>query len=84
MNRPIDTSRDADVRQLDAFRAMTPGARLRLAESMSAEIRALTRSGIQARHPEFAPDDVDAALAEILLGRPFASAARPRRAVGVR
>ncbi len=66
MSRPFDTSRDADERQLDAFRAMTPGARLRLAESMSAEVTALTRSGIQARHPEYTPADIDVALVQIL------------------
>jgi hypothetical protein len=84
MSRPIDTSRDADERQLTALRAMTPEARLRLAESMSAEIRTLARSGIQARHPEYTPDDVDVALAQLLLGLPLASAARSRRPVGTR
>jgi hypothetical protein len=84
MSRPIDTSRDADERQLNAFRAMTPEARLRLAESMSAEIRTLARSGIQARHPEYAPAEVDMALAEALLGLPLASEARSRRPVATR
>jgi hypothetical protein len=78
----IDTSREADERQMNAFRAMSPGARLRLAESMSAEITMLTRSGIQARHPEYTPADVDEALAQILLGgvRPV-SEPRSRRLV---
>jgi hypothetical protein len=84
MSRPTDTSRDADERQLKAFRAMTPEARLRLAESMSAEIRMLTRSGIQARHPEYAPAEVDVALVEILLRVPLASKARFRRPVAAR
>jgi hypothetical protein len=66
MSRPIDTSPDADARQLGAFRAMTPEDRLRLADAMSAEIRSLARSGIRTRHPEYSPDQVDAALAEIL------------------
>jgi len=67
MSRPIDTSKDAAERQLNALRAMTPGARLRLAASMSAEITALTRAGIQARHPEYTPADVDVALVRILV-----------------
>ncbi len=81
MSRPLDTSRDADERQLKAFRAMTPEARLRLADSMSAEVRTLTRSGIQARHSEYAPAEVDLALAEALLGIPLARAAETWRRV---
>ena len=81
MSRPIDTSGDAAERQLTALRAMTPEARLHLAESMSAETRTLTRSGIQARHPEYGPAEVDVALAEAMLGFPLASRARHRRRV---
>ena len=84
MSRPIDTSRDAAERQLAAFRAMTPEARLRLAESMSAETRTLTRSGIQARHPEYGPAEVDVALAEAMLRFPLAPRARHRRWVAAR
>jgi len=80
----MDTSQEADDRQVRAFRAMTPEARLRLAESMSEEIRTLTRSGIQARHPEYAPAQVEVALAEALLGIPLASGARTRRRVAAR
>ena len=82
MSRPIDTSRDADERQLNLFRAMTPGARLRLAGSMSTEITALTRSGIQARHPEYTPAEVEVTLVRILLGGvPAGSEARSPRPV---
>lgn len=84
MSRPVDTSRDAHTRQLDAFRAMTPEARLHVAESMSAEIRALARSGIQSRHPEYAPAEVEAALGEVLLGLPLAAEARSRRPIARR
>jgi len=84
MTRPIDTSRDAAERQLNALRAMTPEARLRLAESMSAEIRSLARAGIQARHPEYTPAEVEVALAEALLGLPLASGARSRRPAAAR
>ena len=84
MSRPIDTSRDAAERQLTALREMSPEARLRLAESMSAETRTLTRSGIQARHPEYGPADLDVALAEAMLGLPLASKAGHRRRVAAR
>ena len=80
----MDSSRDAADRQLAAFRAITPEARLRIAESMSAEARSLTRTGIQARHPEYGPAEVDAALAEAMLGSPLASKAPHRRRVAAR
>ena len=73
MSRPNDTSRAADRRQLEAFRDMTPAARLRLAEVMSTEVRALARAGIRARHPEYSTEEVEAVLAELLLGRTLAS-----------
>jgi len=61
---------------------MAPQDRLRLAATMSAEIRSLARSGIRARHPEYAIDEVEAALVEILLGPELSGAASPPRAVG--
>jgi hypothetical protein len=82
MWRPIDTSVEARERQLDAYRAMTPQDRLRLADDMSADVRSLARSGIRARHPAYAIDEVEAALAEILLGPGLAAALRPHRPIG--
>jgi hypothetical protein len=76
MRRPIDTSAEARERQLDAYRAMRPQERLRLADEMSTDVRSLARAGIRARHPELASDeDVDTALARILLGPELARAA---------
>lgn len=73
--RPIDTSIEARRRQLDAFRAMTPQQRLRLADEMSGEVRSLARSGIRARMPAGSTEaDIDAELARILLGPDLASA----------
>jgi hypothetical protein len=83
MRRPFDTSVDAHQRQFDAFRSMASRDRLRLADEMSAEVRALVRSGIRARHPDYSAEEVDAALAEILLGHELA-AARGGRSVGTR
>ena len=84
MRRPSDTSPAARRRQLDAYRAMRPQERLRLAVVMSAEVRALTRSGILARHPEYSADEVERALADILLGQELAATLPRRRAVGAR
>lgn len=45
MARPLDTSAAADRRQVEAFRAMTPEQRLRLADEMSSEVRQLADAG---------------------------------------
>ena len=49
MRRPIDTSVEARERQLAAYRAMAPEARLRLAAEMSADVRSLSQAGRRAR-----------------------------------
>jgi hypothetical protein len=85
MGRPIDTSADAHARQLEAYRAMRPEERLRLADQMSAEVLALARSGIRARDAGNASEeDVEAALARILLGTDVAAALRARHSAGRR
>jgi hypothetical protein len=80
MARSLDTSADANQRQLLAFRSMTPTDRLQLADTMSAEVRSLAEAGIRQRHPEYSAEERQAALADILLGRELAAASRrPRR-----
>jgi hypothetical protein len=76
--RPIDTSVDAFERQLEAFRRMTPERRVELAAEMSDDIRALAMSGIRSRHPEYDSDQVEAALAELLVGPTLADRIRER------
>ena len=79
MARSLDTSADANQRQLLAFRSMTPKDRLQLADTMSTEIRFLADSGIRQRHPEYSAEERQAALADILLGPELAAASRRRR-----
>ena len=75
MIRPFDTTADARQQQLDAYRAMSPEERLRLADQMSDVVRSLTRSGIRARlGADTSEDEVDAELARILLGGDLAAA----------
>jgi hypothetical protein len=79
MRRPIDTSVEARARQLEAYRAMRPEDRLRLADQMSSEVRSLARSGIRARHRGNPTEgEVEAELARILLDADDAAAARAR------
>jgi hypothetical protein len=68
MLRARDTSAAASERQLEAFRAMTPGERVAIAAAMSDEIRVLAVAGIRDRHPAFTDDEVATRLAAILLG----------------
>jgi hypothetical protein len=46
---------------------MTPAERLRLAAELSADVRALTESGIRRRHPEWSADEQGAELVRILV-----------------
>lgn len=68
MFRARDTSDAAFQRQLEAFRAMTPGERLAIGAAMSDEIRALTEAGIRDRNTTYTDAQVAGALARILLG----------------
>ena len=64
---------------------MRPEERLRLADEMSDEVRSLARSGIRARHVgDASEDEVEAALARILLGADVAAAVRARHPAGRR
>ena len=78
MTRPLDTSPAAYSRQIEALRVMSPDDRLRAAELMSGEVRSLAAAGIRRRHPEYSLQDVDAALAEVLLGPESGSKEPPR------
>ena len=49
MGRPIDTSADMHRRQLGVLKAMTPAQRLRMADEMSTDVRALAESGKRSR-----------------------------------
>ena len=82
MSRPLDTSVDADRRLAEAIRALTPTERLRLADVMSVEVRALAEAGIRRRMPHITPTEVAIELGEIILGHDLAAAARAARPAG--
>ena len=79
MLRLRDTSVDARRRQLDAYRSIAPADRLRLAAELSADVRALTESGIRQRHPDWSSDERAAELARILARRDGVMTAGPER-----
>lgn len=66
MWRSLDTSIDARERQLERLRAMTPAARIELADAISDEVRSIAKAGIRARHPDWTPADVDAELRRLV------------------
>ncbi len=72
----MDTSADAYRLQLAAFRSMTPARRLQIADEMSSAVRDLAEAGLHRRRPDLADEERRADLAEILLGKELAAAAR--------
>ena len=81
--RPADTSASAHQAQLDAYRRMTPEARVRIALDLSAMARRMVRDGIRARHPEYTEDQLAAETIRAWLGPElFAMAYGDRPAAG--
>jgi len=76
MIRSGDTSAEAQARQLEAWRRMTPGERLAVAAEMSDALRGLVEAGIRSRRPDATASEVQAAVAEALLGPELAAALR--------
>ena len=74
MQRPADTSAEAHERYLERLRRLSPEERLATAATLSAEVRVLAEAGVRSRHPEYGPDQVRAAVTEILLGSDSATA----------
>jgi hypothetical protein len=81
MGRPLDTSEEAYRRQMDAFRAMWPAERLRIADAMSTEVRTLAEAGIRKRRPGASSEEVSDELARLMLGPELAARSRPVRSV---
>ena len=80
MAAPQDTAPDAWARYLRAVRALTPEERVRLAVSMSDDLREIARSGVRSRHPDWTDAAVEDQLADLILGAQVASARRTARA----
>jgi hypothetical protein len=66
--RPADTTPEAHAVQIAIYRRLGPEGRMELADRLSMDVRALSRAGIRARHPEYSPDQVEQALRRLLLG----------------
>lgn len=75
--RSHDTSPDAFRVQQEVWKRMGPERRLSLAVSMSEDVRALSRAGIAARHPEYGAEEVRWAEFRLHLGDELFSRAFP-------
>jgi len=67
-----DTSRDAELVQLEILRKKTPGERLEMVISLNRTMRALMLSGIALRHPAFNEEQRHRKLMDQLLGEDLA------------
>ena len=66
--RAHDTTADAEEVQLRMLREAGGERRLRMACSLSAGVRQLSKAGIQLRHPAYAEGDIEVALGRLVLG----------------
>ncbi|MEJ7729607.1 MAG: hypothetical protein WKG00_10350 [Polyangiaceae bacterium] len=72
-----DTSPEAQRIVLERLRSMTMEQRLEEGIKLSLFARQMMRAGIRMRHPEYAPEAVEEALARLLWGDLLYRAARP-------
>jgi hypothetical protein len=72
-----DTPLEVEAVQLALWRKMTPQDKMRLISGMCRRINALTREGVQKRHPGASPREVFLRSAIIRLGRDLAVEAFP-------
>lgn len=63
-----DTSPDVEVRQVEAWRRMSPAERLRLVSETSRAVVELSLAGIRRRYPQASEREVFLRLAAIRLG----------------
>lgn len=72
---PLDTSPEAAIRQLDAWRRMTPQDRSALANQMSIDVTEFALAGIRTQLPGASEERVRHELARRRFGRELADAA---------
>jgi hypothetical protein len=66
--RARDTSAEAAAAQIEVYRRMTPGARLRVALELTELSRRLLAAGVRRRHPEYDADEVRLATIRLWIG----------------
>ena len=79
--RASDTTPASHAAQMEVYRRLGPAGRVRLAASLSADTRELTRAGIRSRHPAYTDEEVDLALRRVLYGDDLVGRAWPGRSL---
>ena len=79
--RASDTTPASHAAQMEVYRRLGPAGRVRLAASLSADTRELTRAGIRSRHPTYTDEEVDFALRRVLYGDDLVGRAWPGRSL---
>ena len=69
--RPLaaDTTLEAEQRQLEIWRAMTPAQKFALLDDLYASANLFIEAGIRMRHPDADPDEVRMRRLALTLGR---------------
>ncbi len=76
----IDTSKEAEKKQIDILRRMNSSERLELALELTATSRGLLEQGVRRRHPEYTEDEIRLAVIRILIPEPLFIKAYPHAA----
>jgi hypothetical protein len=74
---PADTTLEAMRVQHEIYRRMPAERRLRMALQMSDAIRRVSAEGVQARHPEYTPRQVELAVIRMMVGEELFRRAYP-------
>jgi hypothetical protein len=77
VDRPLDTTAEAEKIQLDIFRRMGPEQRLEAGLALSRTCRELLREGVRRRHPDYDERQVHLAVIRLTLPDDLFSAAYP-------
>jgi hypothetical protein len=79
VSRPLDTSPEAQAVQDAIYRALGPYRRVETAFRLTASARALAAAGVRHRHPHYSDEQVDAAVARLVLGDDLVREVWPNR-----
>jgi hypothetical protein len=74
---PADTDPEVIRRQIDRWRAMTPGERAALADRLSIDVITMASCGVRRDQPDISDDDLARELVRRCHGRELADAAWP-------
>jgi hypothetical protein len=73
----LDTSEEADAKQLDAYRRLGGTGRVAVVFRLNALVRQTARAGIRRRHPSYDDRQVGRALQRLLFGDALARSLSP-------